>query len=79
MLRSYAAVLRALCLDPDADTHFYRILLKLSLDKAESDWWARLYRELVANGRWVVGGGGAEGCRGQVDGWAFNPEACTCV
>lgn len=53
MLKSYNIVLHSLGLDPEQDTHFYRILLKLSLDKQESDWWARMYRELVANARWV--------------------------
>ncbi|GAB4814567.1 hypothetical protein N2152v2_001613 [Parachlorella kessleri] len=51
VLRSYHAVLKALRLDAESDTHFYRIILKLSLDKGETDWWARLLREIVASAR----------------------------
>ena len=51
VLRAYQRVLRGLGLDPEQDTQFYRALLRLSLDRHESDWWGRLFRELAANSR----------------------------
>lgn len=55
VLRAYQHVLRSAGLDPEADTHFYRALLRLSLDREEGCWWGRLYREITGNCRW--GGG----------------------
>ena len=41
LLRAYDEVLTARGLDAEADTHYYRLLLQLSLDPSP-DWWERL-------------------------------------
>ena len=43
LLRAYDEVLTARGLDAEADTHYYRLLLQLSLDPSP-DWWERLRR-----------------------------------
>ena len=51
VLRAYARVLHSLGFNPDADTRLYRALLRLALDRNETDWWARLFRELGSSCR----------------------------
>ncbi len=44
LLQAYDAVLPQHGLVPQEDTHYYRILLKLTLDP-NSDWWQRFHNE----------------------------------
>jgi hypothetical protein len=44
LLQAYEAVLPQYGLLAQEDTHYYRILLKLTLDPG-NDWWQRFYRE----------------------------------
>lgn len=54
VLRAHQRVLRGAGLDPEVDARYYRTLLRLSLDRAEPNWWGRLYREISADARWVL-------------------------
>ncbi|PNH11223.1 ATP-dependent RNA helicase glh-2, partial [Tetrabaena socialis] len=56
VLHAYEAVLPRHGVKPDADTYYYRLLLKLSLDP-HLDWWAKLNRE--TGGTLLVGGAGS--------------------
>ena len=49
VLQAYEQILPRHGVKPDEDTHYYRLILKLSLDPA-LDWWAKLNREVLANG-----------------------------
>ncbi|PSC71639.1 arginine N-methyltransferase [Micractinium conductrix] len=51
VLRAHQRVLRGAGLDPEVDARYYRTLLRLSLDRAEPNWWGRLYREISADAR----------------------------
>ena len=53
VLKAYQQVLHGLGLDPENDTHFYRAILRLSLDREEQNWWGRLFRDVAANSRWA--------------------------
>lgn len=44
LLQAYDAVLPQHGLVPQEDTHYYRILLKLTLDPS-NDWWQRFHKE----------------------------------
>eukprot|EP01083_Nonionella_stella_P063478 164931_1 len=48
ILKAYAAVLTRRGIDPAEDTHFYRFLLKLSVDP-DNDWWSKFDKECKRN------------------------------
>lgn len=54
LLEAYDAVLPQHGLLAQADTHYYRILLKLALDP-NHDWWDRFHRECSLWARWGSG------------------------
>lgn len=52
LLQAYEEVLPQHGLLPQEDTHYYRILLKLTLDP-DHDWWQRFYKERKLYTRWA--------------------------
>ena len=43
LLKAYEEVLHIRGIDAESDTHYYRLLLQLSLDSSP-DWWSKLHR-----------------------------------
>ena len=43
LLKAYEEVLLLRGIDAESDTHYYRLLLQLSLDSSP-DWWGKLHR-----------------------------------
>jgi protein SFI1 len=52
LLKAYDTVLRRHGIPPAEDTHYYRLLLRLSVDP-DPDWWAKLQRHM-ASAAWCV-------------------------